>query len=377
MNSAFVDVAPDRLRYSLVWEDSHTLYEALDLQPDDRALVITSAGCNALNILLKTRATVTAIDLNPVQNNLLLLKKHVILHHDYRVFFWFMGFNGPSGTMSAWREVRKTLPVEQLRYWTPFFTYRPGIRMVMNRSSFLVNRSDGLLTDGKLETYIRDFRATLDYAMQKKLWQLIGFTNVERQRDFFLNEFDNSPFKVRFIDYFDEANLSKGRDPALFTYAPESGGAAFYNRLLQQVSTVLVRNNFFLTFFLFGPQTTRQHVWPPCYQKANYSALRAALNRLTVVDGEAIDYLLSAEGQTINKASLSNIFEYASRDEFRRVCQLLHERGHPLRFVFWNLLQEQGAFLEEDGWHNVPIRGQASPTSCFYFRSVRAVKNDE
>lgn len=360
MNSAFFDVALDRLRYSLVWEDSHALYQALDLQPDDRVLVITSAGCNVLNTLLQHPAQVTAIDLNPVQNNLLLLKKYIILHHDYRAFSGFMGFNGPSGVASAWREVRKTLPDEQLRYWTPFFT----------------NRSDGLLTNGKLETYITSFRSTLDYAMQNKLWQLIRFTNVESQRSFFQNEFDNSPFKAQFIDYFDQQNLSKGRDPALFTYAQESGGVAFYNRLLRQVSTVLVRDNFFLSFFLFGPQATSQHVLPPCYQKANYSTLRAALHRLTVVDGEAIGYLLSDDGQAINKASLSNIFEYASQAEFRRVCQLLHERGHPLRFVFWNLLQEQGAFLKEDGWRDVPLCGQASSTACFYFRSVRAVKND-
>ena len=360
MNSAFLDVALDRVRYSLVWEDSHALYQGLDLHPNDHALVITSAGCNVLNALLQHPAQVTAIDLNPVQNNLLRLKQYIILHYEYPIFSGLLGFNGPSGVTSAWRVIRKTLPIGQLHYWTPFFT----------------NRSDGLLTNGKLETYIAGFRSTLHYAMQIKLWQLIRFTNVESQRSFFLNEFDSGLFKAQFINYFDEQNLSKGRDPVLFTYAQESGGRAFYNRLLQQISTVLVQDNFFLSFFLFGPQTTRQRVRPPCYQKENYSALRAALDRLTIVDGEAIDYLLSAEGQTINKASLSNIFEYTSQDEFRRVCRLLHERGQDLRFVFWNLLQEQGAFLTEDGWNDIPLAESVQATACFYFRNVRAVESD-
>lgn len=359
MNSTFFDVALDRLRYSLVWEDSHTLYQALDLQPDDRVLVITSAGCNVLNTLLQHPAQVTAIDLNPVQSNLLLLKKQVIQHHKYPVFNALMGFVGPSGATSAWRTVHKTLPVEQQRYWTHFFT----------------NRSDGLTTNGKLETYVNNFLPTLDSAIQQKIRQLITFNDVAAQRNFFLNELDSSPFKEQFIDYFDDANLSQGRDPALFTYAQESGGVAFYNRLLRQVSNVLVRDNFFFRFFFFGPWQIPQHVLPPCYRENNYIALRAALNRLTVVNGEAIDYLLNTDGQTINKASLSNIFEYTSQAEFRRVCQLLHERGHPLRFVFWNLLQEQGTHLEKDGWTSICLPDNAvQPNACFYFQSVRAVK---
>ena len=53
MNSEFYNVALNRLRYSLVWEDSQTLYEALAIGPTDNVLVITSAGCNALNALLQ------------------------------------------------------------------------------------------------------------------------------------------------------------------------------------------------------------------------------------------------------------------------------------------------------------------------------------
>jgi S-adenosylmethionine-diacylglycerol 3-amino-3-carboxypropyl transferase len=76
MNSEFARITLDRLRYGLVWEDHATLYQALDLGPDDHALIITSAGCNALNALLAGPRQVTAIDLNPLQNELLALKMH-------------------------------------------------------------------------------------------------------------------------------------------------------------------------------------------------------------------------------------------------------------------------------------------------------------
>ncbi len=138
----------------------------------------------------------------------------------------------------------------------------------------------------------------------------------------------------------------------------------------------MVRDNFFFRFFFFGPQHLPEHILPPCYQFETYARLRAQLPRLTVVEGEAIDYLLSDAGQAVSKASLSNIFEYASQDEFRRICRLLATHGdRKLRFVFWNLLQQQGAFLDTDGWNDVSVGNQLSQkTACFYFQNVRVVE---
>ena len=50
----------------------------LELGPDDNVLVITSAGCNALDYALAGPRHVYAVDLNPRQNALLELKKAAI-----------------------------------------------------------------------------------------------------------------------------------------------------------------------------------------------------------------------------------------------------------------------------------------------------------
>ncbi len=359
MQSEFYNVALDRLRYSLVWEDHLTLYTALDIQPDDRLLLITSAGCNVLNALLKNPAQVVAIDLNPVQNKLLGLKAHAIQHHTHAVLRGLMGFDGPQQVAEAREAIRATLPADEYRYWLAFFNSHP----------------DGILTAGKLESYITGFFATLDENIQQKVRQLIAFDNTPAQWRFFRNELQTTSFSTQFIQYFDDANLSKGRDPALFTYAQESGGVAFYNRLCRQLSTTLVSDNFFFRFFFFGPQQLPEHCLPPCYQAQHFATLRAGLNRLTIVDGEAVDYLAAVDGQAITKASLSNIFEYTSQHEFWRVCDLLTAGGaRQLRFVFWNLLQEQGADAERVGLTNLIITDQpVQDTACFYFRNVRVV----
>ncbi|TAE27585.1 MAG: DUF3419 family protein [Cytophagales bacterium] len=356
MHSEFYNVDLDRVRYSLVWEDSHTLYTALAPTPDDRILVITSAGCNVLNILLQSPREVVAVDLNPVQNALLRFKIHLIEHHTHGIFRALMGFDGGDAVTPALAEVAPTLPDDQRAYWTSFFKSHP----------------DGILPAGKLESYILGFFQTLPPTQQQALERLVQADEVLEQQAIFTRELSPTDFRERFINYFDEANLSKGRDPRLFKYAQESGGEAFYNRFIWHVETALLKNNFFTRFFFLGPQHLPESVLPPCYQADNFARLKANLNRLTIVDGEAVDYLLSDAGRGITKASLSNIFEYASPDEFARVCRLLGKQsGHLKRVLFWNLLQEQTA-PPDSGWQETVLTNRIDPDrACFYFRDVR------
>ena len=356
MNSEFYSVALNRLRYALVWEDSRTLHNALTIGPTDDVLVITSAGCNVLNALLQGPRSVTAIDLNPVQNRLLLLKCELIRRHAPGQLRALMGFDGPEAVGAAWQQVAPALPADMRAYWQPFFEAHPG----------------GILTAGKLEEYLLGFLPTLAPETQAKLRQLARFATVAEQHNFFTTELDGTGFQEQFITYFDETNLSKGRDPALFKYALESGGQAFYSRLKRAVATSLVRDNFFFRFFFFGPVDLPEALLPPCYQRENHDALRQQLPKLKVLTGEAVSHLTSAAGQGITKASLSNIFEYTSPAEFRQVVAALFPTGgRPLRLVYWNLLQDQGGTCASQ----LPLSADGERLSredaCFYFRNVR------
>lgn len=359
MTSEFYTVALDQIRYALVWEDSRTLHEALAIGPADHVLVVTSAGCNVLNALLRNPRAVTAIDLNPAQNNLLQLKCHLIRHHEPAVLRALMGFDGPAAVARAWQAVAPTLPPELRRYWQPFFAGHPA----------------GILTAGRLERYLTAFLPTLAPAMQAKVRQLLQFDSVAEQYAFFRTELDGTAFQAQFVTYFDEANLSKGRDPALFRYATESGGAAFYARLREMLRTKLARNNFFFRFFFFGPEHLPEALLPPCYQRQHHAPLRQQLDKLTIVTGEATQYLHTPAGRTITKASLSNIFEYTSPAEFRQVMHgLLTERECPLRLVYWNLLQDQGMPATDEQPQAEAVSERLSrEDGCFYFRNVRVL----
>lgn len=358
MHSEFAHVPLDRLRYGLVWEGHATLYQALDLGPADHALIITSAGCNALNALLAGPRQVTAIDLNPVQNQLLRLKAHAIAQHPPAVLRGLLGLAGPAAVATATAALRATLPAAEFASW----------------AAYLAQHSRGLLLAGQLENYVTGFLPTLLPADQAKLRHLLTFNTLATQLTYFEQEVSPG-FRTRFITYFDAANLSRGRDPRLFRYAADAGGATFYERLRRHLGRQLARDNFFFRFLFFGPENLPEAILPPCYQAAHHARLRARLPRLRLVAGEASDYLLSAAGQTVTKASLSNIFEYVSPAEFGRVSRALAARPTPLRAVFWNLLQAQAPRRTAA----VPLLPAASAAlsaqeACFYFGGVRVLE---
>lgn len=358
MNTEFKALTLDSIRYSLVWEDSETLYHTLEITENDDLLIITSAGCNVLNALIKKPNSVTAVDLNPNQNKLLKLKKHLILNHSFETYFALNGFLDDKTVEESVKKLMKTLDGEEKLFWTEYFK--------MN--------TKGIVSTGRLESYITSFLDTLSQPTKDNLNELLNFDCLEKQADFFMKNLDQSNFKNAFINYFDDQNLSKGRDPKLLKYAEESGGQAFYKRLVKQINQTLVKDNFYFRFFFFGSKNIPQSILPPCYQQKNYALLQQNIHLLNIVDAEAIEYLSSEEGNKITKASLSNIFEYTSHPEFQLVCDTLAEKIlHPLQIVFWNLLNSQAdeRLIKPNTLTVKEEKNQAS--ACFYFKNVKSL----
>jgi len=79
------------LVYNACWEDPAVDREALRIGPSDRLLVITSAGCNALDYALTGPLAIHAVDANPRQNALLELKLAGIRHLGHGDFFALFG----------------------------------------------------------------------------------------------------------------------------------------------------------------------------------------------------------------------------------------------------------------------------------------------
>jgi S-adenosylmethionine-diacylglycerol 3-amino-3-carboxypropyl transferase len=89
------------LVYNTCWEDPRLDRTALELTSDDSVLVITSAGCNALDYALSEPRHVYAVDVNPFQNALLDLKLAAIKTLDHDDCFAIFG----RGQSDRWPEI--------------------------------------------------------------------------------------------------------------------------------------------------------------------------------------------------------------------------------------------------------------------------------
>jgi S-adenosylmethionine-diacylglycerol 3-amino-3-carboxypropyl transferase len=112
----FDAVHRQNLVYNQCWEDPAVDHEALALRPEDRVLVITSAGCNALDYAL-SGAQVRAVDVNPRQNHLLELKRAGIRALEFGSFFELFGSGGSPRTREIYAALRHALPEGSREHW--------------------------------------------------------------------------------------------------------------------------------------------------------------------------------------------------------------------------------------------------------------------
>lgn len=87
----FRQVHSKNLVYNTCWEDPRCDRALMEFENDSTIVMITSAGCNALDYLLDDVAAIHCIDMNPRQNALLELKKAVFQAGDFDILFQMFG----------------------------------------------------------------------------------------------------------------------------------------------------------------------------------------------------------------------------------------------------------------------------------------------
>ena len=109
--SVFKQVHGNNLVYNTCWEDPRCDRELLELNAESRVVMITSAGCNALDYALDKPAEINCIDMNPRQNALLELKMSVFRNGNFDALFKMFG-DGAYGNAAAFYHytLRPSLP---------------------------------------------------------------------------------------------------------------------------------------------------------------------------------------------------------------------------------------------------------------------------
>ena len=262
----------NQLVYNTCWEDPRLDRVALELGAGDRLLVITSAGCNALDYALDGPERIDTVDVNPRQNALLDLKLAAIRRLDYDRFFDLFG----RGKTDEWSAVytdgiRAELPEASRKFWDKHGKFFLGEG---RRPSFYFRGSAGMFASG-INWYINR-RAKI----RDEIEQLLAAETVEEQRELYESrvkpEFWGPWIKwvLRRDAFLSLLGVPRAQRKQLERYYP-GGIAKFVEDSLDTVFSELpLKDNYFWRVYLTGEYT---HDCCPEYLKPdNFARLQGS-----------------------------------------------------------------------------------------------------
>jgi S-adenosylmethionine-diacylglycerol 3-amino-3-carboxypropyl transferase len=290
----FNAVCSRSLVYNACWEDPAVDRKALRIQPDDRMLVITSAGCNVLDYALLGPERIFAVDANPRQSALLELKIAGIRHLEFEDFFALFGQGHHANFRSLYQKALRPHLGEFARgYWDERGHWFGGR-----------DRGTGFYYYGLSGCVARGFRGYLGLrnALRGAIGALLEAKDLEEQRRIYDRE-------VQSLLWTRDVNWILSRQSTMTMLGvphpqrkevqrQHTGGVAgFVREAIEYVFRSLpVRTNYFWTLYLRG------HYLPECcpeyLRPANFTALKKGLvNSIDVHTSTVTDFLKSGDHQ--------------------------------------------------------------------------------
>ncbi len=277
------------LVYNSCWEDPRLDRVALKLTPDDNVLVITSAGCNALDYALAGAGHVYTVDMNRRQNALLELKLAGARGLDHETFFTIFGKGSHPSFEGVYREaMREHLSPSAQKYWDrkgKFFSPKG------RRKSFYFRGSSGFFA------YLANVYIKRGVKLRKGIDELLAAETLDQQQEIYAR------YQMRDKLWKPMVNWMLRRDVTLALLGvPRSqreqidrgypGGIVRF--IVDRVETVFtkipIQDNYFWRVYLTGQYTP--DCCPEYLKLANFDRLKHdVVNRVTCETNSLLGFL--------------------------------------------------------------------------------------
>ena len=304
----FDAVHRNNLVYNTCWEDPRLDREALRLGPADDVLVITSAGCNALDYALCAPHHVYAVDMNPRQNALLDLKQAGIRGLEFGDFFRMFGTGRLPGVRRVYdRTLRPLLPEASRGFWDAKISWFDN-----PRCSFYFRGTSGL--------FARMAKVYSDRVLKVRphLERLLEARSVEEQREIWEQHLRNRfTGLLRFVLNRDTTMALLGvplaqRRQIEATYSGDL--ARFVQECLQGVIADLpMKDNYFWRVYMNGSYAPT--CCPEYLVEANFDRLKAGLVDRVTTHTNSVQGFLEQHGSPISRFVLLDHMDWL-RDRF-------------------------------------------------------------
>lgn len=287
----FSSVVSNNLVYNTCWEDPRIDRELLELDEQSQVVMLTSAGCNALDYLLDDVNKIHCVDANPAQNALIDLKKALFKNQDYQLMWSFFGNGKKQGAEVIYRqELRSRLPGNAQSYWDRHIA---NFIPTSNQPTFYFCGTSGKVA---LMVYKQIQRKGLQKAVQK----LLNANNLEEQTYFFeaiepqlWNGF--SKWLIR-----QQATMTMLGVPstqrAMIKNEYQDGLVEFIRQSLRKVFTELpISDNYFWRVYLTGSYT--QDCCPNYLRECYFEQLSQSVDDIETHTSTLLNFLKQHPGE--------------------------------------------------------------------------------
>lgn len=308
-NYLFKKIHSNNLIYNTCWEDPRCDRALLDLNQTSKILMITSAGCNALEYLLDDVEAIHCVDMNYRQNAVLALKIALIKHGDFDLLFRFFGEGHLKNASELYkRHLRGFLKEEYQNYWDKKISYFNGKGI---RKSFYYKGSSGLLAFC-FTSYIK-----LRPRLKEKISSLMRSMRPEEQMQIYSEVKDKmfSPFLDRLLHSQLVLNLAgvPSSQTQLFQreYRAVKGGyiGASLDRVFENNP---VKDNYFYSVYFNGKYDKER--CPEYLKEKNFQTLRDRVDRIEINTNSLEAYCRSSSEQFSHLILLDHMDWLAQND---------------------------------------------------------------
>lgn len=236
------------LVYNTCWEDPAVDLQAMKLGSGDRVLVITSAGCNALDYALESPERIVAVDSNPRQTALLELKISAIRHLTYEDMFAIFGLGWHRDFEALYhRHLRADLSPFSQHFWD-------------RRTHWFTSPSANFFTHGLTGLVAQSFQKRLhpESALGRSVRKLFDQPDIESQRQLYLNEVQQkfwTPIVKWFLStqlFLSLVGVPMPQRRLLLGNQPDKMSVLIQAMVDDLFCTVPARDNYFWRVYVFG-----------------------------------------------------------------------------------------------------------------------------
>lgn len=322
----FKKVHTSNLVYNTCWEDPRCDRQLLQLDKDSEIVMITSAGCNALDYLLDEPTQINCIDMNPRQNALLQLKLSTFKNSNFEQLFNLFGYGRTNNMKDLYHAaLRKDLPDYATQYWDNNLNYFNGKGP---RKSFYYYGTSGSFA----WLFVKYLRS------QKKLYNnikhLFSATNLQEQAEAYYKIEDNLLNKM--IEWFLNRHITMcllgvpRSQQELFTEKYERGAVGFAQECFRKVFTQIpIHDNYFYKVYLDGEYS--KNCCPEYLKEENFDSLQKQADKIKTHNNTFSGFLKANPGKYSHYILLDHQDWLASNDidALEEEWQLILENSRP------------------------------------------------